>query len=188
MLTVETRYQNKMKYLTLLSKLNIDLTELTKFLDSVDYFEKPFTSQNFKAYAGGLCEYALAFYNELAQLCNAYCPGMYREEDVIKVALFKDIYRACCYEQGTKNVKNEETGQWETVVCYKQAENKLSFGDLNFSSYMIAKRFVNFTDEQIEAIINGDFKNSANGDLQDVRKAYKLVILTGMANIVCYYL
>jgi len=189
MLTPEQRYENKIKYLELLSKLNVDLTQFSKYLDSIDYFEKPLTSQNFRAYAGGLCEYALDLYESLKFLCNSYCPiSGYTEEDLIKVALLKDLYRACLYEVGTKNVKNEETNQWESVVCYKVTDNRPMYGDIGFSSYMIARYFFVLSDEQVEAIVNAEFKGGTMNDIQDIRKRFKLVTLTGMADIACYYL
>ena len=108
MLNENQLYNNKLKFLELLGKLNIDLTSLVKYLDANDYFNKPASSQYFRPYAGGLCQYALDLYYELAQLVNAYCPGKYTEEDVIKVALFKDIYKAELFEAYTKNVLTPE--------------------------------------------------------------------------------
>ena len=72
MLTPEQRFKDKEMYLELLSKLNVDLTQFSKYLDSIDYFEKPLTAQNFRPYAGGLCEYALDLYNNLKFLCETY--------------------------------------------------------------------------------------------------------------------
>lgn len=188
MLTTEEKYNNKIQYLQLLSTLNVDLTTFSKYLDSIDYFEKPLTSQNFRSYAGGLCEYALDLYKELKLLCDMHCPNVYVEEDIIKVALLKDLYRACLYEVGTKNVKNEETNQWESVLCYKVTDNRPIYGDIGFSSYMIARYFFMLTDEQVEAIVNAEFKGGTMNDIQDIRKRFKLVTLTGMADIACYYL
>lgn len=187
-LTDEQIYQNKMQYLELLSKLNIDLTELSKYLDVVDYFNKPASTQYFRAYPGGLCQYALDLYYELSQLVNAYCPGKYTEEDVIKVALFKDIYRAELYELYNKNVKNEETGKWEVVPSYRYKEERPTFGDLGFSSYMVAKHFITFTDEQIEAITQAETGNTYAGDIYDIMNSYKLVPLTSMAVMAARYL
>ena len=56
MLNETQLYNNKMKFLELLGKLNIDLTELVKYLDANDYFNKPASSQYFRPYAGGLCQ------------------------------------------------------------------------------------------------------------------------------------
>lgn len=181
-------YQNKVAFIQLLSKLNIDLTELYKYLDTIDYFNKPATTQYFRAYTGGLCQYALDLYFELCQLVNAYFPGKYTEEDVIKVALFKDLYRAECYEGYLKNQKNDITGQWETVPAFKYKEIRPTFGDIGFGSYMIAKRYIVFTDEQIEAITQSSAKSDYAGDIHTIMRAYPLVTLTKMADLAAMYL
>jgi hypothetical protein len=55
------------------------------------------------------------------------------------------------------------------------------------SSYMIAKRFFDFTDEQIEAIIYSKPSDFAP-DIHDVMRQYPLVTLTRMAEMVTTYL
>lgn len=186
MLNQEEIYNNKIKYFELLAKLGIDLTDLSRYLDAVDYFNKPASTQYFKPYAGGLCQYALDLYYELCQLVNAYFPGKYTEQDVIKVALFKDIYRAECYEAYDKRVCGAD-GNWVTQKAYKYKDVRPTFGDLNFSSYMIAKHFVEFTDEQIEAITQADTKDSYAGDIHDIMRSYPLVAMTKMADIAAMY-
>lgn len=186
MLDQETIYNNKLKFVELLTKLNVDLTDFSKFLDSVDYFNKPASTTYFRAYQGGLCQYALDLYYELAQLVNAYFPGKYTEEDVIKVALFKDLYRALLYEETEKNAI--VNGQWQTVKGYKYKDVRPTFGDLGFSSYMVAKHFFDFTDEQIEAITQADSKEQYAGDIHDIMRSYPLVTLTKMADLAATYL
>lgn len=188
MLNENQIYQNKLQFMQLLMKLDIDLTELSAYLDSVDYFNKPASTQYFKAYPGGLCQYALDLYFELAQLVNAYCPGKYTEADVIKVAFFKDLYRAELYEAYLKNIKNDLTGQWETVPAFRYKELRPTFGDLGFSSYMIAKRYINFSDEQVEAITQSATKENYAGDIHSIMRSYPLVTLTKMADIAAMYL
>ncbi len=188
MLNENQLYNNKLKFLELLGKLNIDLTQLVKYLDTNDYFNKPASSQYFRPYAGGLCQYALDLYYELAQLVNAYCPGKYTEEDVIKVALFKDIYKAELFEPYTKNVKNDATGQWETTIAYKYKEDRAVYGDLPFSSFMTARKFVDLTEEQIEAIMHSTASGAYGGDIHEILRKYQLVALTRMADIAAYYL
>ena len=181
-------YQNKLSFMGLLSCLNIDLTELSLYLDKIDYFNKPATTQYFKAYPGGLCQYALDLYYELAQLVNAYCAGKYTKADVVKVALFKDIYRAELYESYMKNVRNDQTGSWEIQPAFRYKEQRPTFGDINFSSYMIARRYIDFTEEQIEAIVQSATKNEYAGDIHDIMRSYPLVALTKMADIAATYL
>lgn len=189
MLTIEQKNNNEIKFMELLAKLNIDLTEFNKFLDEVDYFNKPASTQYMGAYPGGLCEHALIVAHELGVLCNAYYPGRYTEEDVIKVALLKDIYKATMYEAYMKNVKDDTTGQWLTVPAYKTREANMRsvFGNAGLSSYMQIKRYIELTDEQIESIIYSS-PQSFDPDIHEVMRAYPLVTLTRMAEIAATYL
>lgn len=189
MLTQYQKDANEIKFMELLTKLNIDLTEINKFLDSINYFNKPASTQFFRAYPGGLCEHALIVAHELGVLCNAYYPGRYTEEDVIKVAFFKDIYKATMYEAYMKNVKNDETGQWEAVPAYRTREssNRPVYGDLGFSSYMQAKNLIDLNVEQTEAIVYSRLSDFAP-DIHDVLRNYPLVTLTRMAESAATYL
>jgi hypothetical protein len=189
MLSTEQKNNNEIRFMELLAKLNIDLTEINKFLDTVDYFNKPASTQYFGAYPGGLCEHALRLAHELGVLCNAYCPGRYTEVDVIKVALFKDIYKATMYEVYAKNVKNEVNGQWMQVPAYrvKEGTTRPVFGDLCFSSYMQIKQLVQLTDEQLLAIVHSK-PTDFTPDIHEVMRNYPLVSLTRMADIAATYI
>ena len=189
MLTLEQKNTNELKFMELLTKLNIDLTALTKLLDQVDYFNKPASTQYMGAYPGGLCEYALRSAHELGVLCNAYFPGRYSEEDVIKVAFFKDFYKATMYEAYMKNVKNEATGQWESIPAYKIKEGSARpvYGDARFSSYMQIKNIIPLTDEQTEAIVHSGPSDYAP-DIHEVFRAYPLVTLTRMSEMAANYI
>ena len=114
--------------------------------------------------------------------------GKYTEEDVIKIALFKDIYKAELFEPYAKNVKNEITGQWESVIAYKYSENRAMYGDLPFNSFMTARKFIELTDEQIQAIMHANSNNSYGGDIHEIMRRCPLVALTRMADIAAYYL
>lgn len=189
MISLEQKNNNEIKFIELLSRLGIDLTEISKLLDQIKYFDAPASTQYMGAYPGGLCEHALKVAHELGVLCNAYFPGRFTEEDVIKVALFKDIYKATMYEAYMKNVKNDETGQWESIPAYKtrEGQNRPTFGDLGFSSYMQIKDLVPLTTEQIEAIVYSRITDFAP-DIHDVFRAYPLVTLTRMAEMAACYI
>ena len=189
MLTIEQKNSNEIRFMELLAKLNIDLTEFSKFLDQIDYFNAPASTQYMGAYPGGLCEHALIVAHELGVLCNAYYPGRYTEEDVIKVALLKDIYKATMYEAYMKNVKDDTTGQWITQPAYKtrEANARTVFGSAGFSSYMQIKKYIELTDEQIESIIYASPQNF-EPDIHEVMRAYPLVTLTRMAEIAATYI
>lgn len=189
MLSVEQKNNNEIKFMELLARLNIDLTEVNKFLDQISYFNAPASTQYAGAYPGGLCEHALRLAHELGVLCNAYYPGRYTEEDVLKVALFKDVYKATMYEAYMKNVKNDSTGQWEAVPAYKTREgfNRPVYGDLGFSSYMQIKDLLQLTTEQTEAIVYSRISDFAP-DIHDVFRTYPLVTLTRMAEMAALYI
>lgn len=189
MISQEQKNNNEIKFIELLARLNIDLTEINKFLDQINYFNAPASTQYVGAYPGGLCEHALRVAHELGVLCNAYYPGRYSEEDVLKVALFKDIYKATMYEAYMKNVKNETTGQWEAVPAYKTREgmNRPVYGDLGFSSYMQIKDLLHLNTEQTEAIVYSRPSDFAP-DIHDVFRNYPLVTLTRMAEMAALYI
>ncbi len=189
MISQEQKNNNEIRFMELLTKLNIDLTPISKFLDQVGYFHAPLSAQYSGAYPGGLCEHALKVAHELGVLCNAYYPGRYSEEDVIKVAFFKDVYKATMYEAYMKNVKNEETGQWETVPAYKTREGSCRpvYGDLGFSSYMQIKSLLELTDEQTEAIVYARPSDFAP-DIHEVCRNFPLVTLTRMAEMAATYI
>lgn len=183
MLTDEEKAKNRERYCGLLRQAVENAEPLISFLDQIGYFDAPATAQYNGAYSGGLCEYALKLAHELGVLCNHYKRGEYSASDVLRVALLKEAYRAQMYELSKKNVKNDATGQWETAYFYKTKENRPFYGDLGFSSYMMLRGYVNFTDEQIEAIIHSTGLNSYSVDIHDVLKAYPLVTLTKMADL-----
>lgn len=183
MLTEEIKKQNAEKYVELLGLVGLNTDEFINYLTSVAFFDAPYTAQYAGSYDGGLCEYSLKLAHELGILCNAYFPGKYTAEDILKVALFKEIYRATMYEAYNKNVKNEETGSWEVITAYRTKEERPVFGDLGFSSYMIMKDFTSFTNEQIEAIIHSTGVSNYSVDIHNILKEYKLVTLTRMADM-----
>ena len=189
MLTIEQMNQNELEYFRLLSMLNVDLTNFNKFLEEVDFFHKPASISYGGSYPGGLCEYAIKFATNLGIMCDYYYPGRYTKAEILKVALLKDIYRAVMYESYQKNVKNEQTGQWTTVNAYKTKDGNARpvYGDIGLSSFMLAKNFFDFTDEQIEAIIHAaPFETEV--DIHDVMRQYPLVALTKMAGMGTTYL
>lgn len=189
MISQEQKNNNEIKFIELLSRLNIDLTDVNKLLDQVNYFNAPASTQYIGAYPGGLCEHALRVAHELGVLCNAYYPGRYTEEDVLKVALFKDIYKATMYEVYMKNIKNDSTGQWESVPAYKTREgfNRPVYGDIGFSSYMQIKDLLQLNTEQTEAIVHSRISEFAP-DIHDVFRSYPLVTLTRMAEMAAMYI
>ena len=188
MLTTDQINENRVKYMELLCKLNIDLSQFDRYLNSAraDYFNKPYSTYSEGAYAGALCEHSLKLYDELTKLVAQYKADAYTEEDIIKVALFSELYKCELYEPYSKNQKNEATGQWETVKAYRNKEDRPTFGDIGLSSYMVAKHFFDLTDEQAMAIIYAT--NETPMDSYLIKKDFPLVNLVQIAQKVINFL
>ena len=71
-------------------------------------------------------------------------------ESVAIVALLHDLCKIGCYKAGTRNVKNDATGQWEKVPTFF-FEDKLPYGHGEKSVYIISG-FLRLTREEAMAI------------------------------------
>lgn len=185
MLSIEQLDANRNLFLELIAKLPFDSSRLLNYLQSnrVDFFNKPYNTRQEQAYAGSLCEHCLAIHNALVKLTSIYTPDKYTEQQLIEVALLGNLYRAELFEPYLKNVKNDSTGQWESIIAYKNKEIRPVFGDIGFSSYMIAKKFIDLDDEVIEAICYSSLGKVNDIDSYNIRTAYPLVTLTTMAEL-----
>ena len=120
-----------------------------------DFFTAPASAKFHGAYPGGLCDHSvnvyhcLADYLERPRVQELY--GLeYDPESVAIVSLLHDLCKIGCYRAGTKNVKNEATGQWEKVPTYF-FEDKLPYGHGEKSVYIISG-FMRLTREEAMAI------------------------------------
>ena len=120
-----------------------------------DFFTAPASARFHGAYAGGLCEHSvnvyrcLTAYLERERVKELY--GLeYSPESAAVAALLHDVCKIGCYRAGTRNVKNEATGQWEKVATFFY-EDKLPYGHGEKSVYIISG-FMKLTREEAMAI------------------------------------
>ena len=120
-----------------------------------DFFTAPASARYHGAYPGGLCDHSvnvyhcLADYLERPRVQELY--GLeYEPESVAVVALLHDLCKIGCYRAGTRNVKNETTGQWEKVPTFFY-EDKLPYGHGEKSVYIISG-FMRLSREEAMAI------------------------------------
>ena len=120
-----------------------------------DFFTAPASARFHGAYAGGLCEHSLNVY---------HCLCAYMERDRVKneykltaspetiaiVALLHDLCKVNFYKVGWRNVKNEETGQWEKQPRY-EIHDTLPYGHGEKSVYIISG-FMKLSREEAIAI------------------------------------
>ncbi len=128
---------------------------LDYLLNKSDFFTCPASSKYHGAHQGGLCEHSINVYRCLddflarPRIQEVY--GLsYSDESIAVVSLLHDLCKVGCYRAGTRNVKNEATGQWEKVSTYFY-EDKLPYGHGEKSVYIISG-YMRLTREEAMAI------------------------------------
>ena len=87
--------------------------ELLDWLDhKTDFFTAPASTRFHGACEGGLCMHSLNVYHALH---DTFFTEGDSEETFAICALLHDLCKANYYKPGTRNVKNEATGQWEKI-------------------------------------------------------------------------
>ena len=121
--------------------------DLLDWLGKTDFFTAPASTRFHSAYAGGLVEHSVNVYEVLRE--RYFEPGDSKESFAI-AALLHDLCKAQFYKLGTRNVKNESTGQWEKVPYYT-IEDKFPYGHGEKSVFLI-ERFMKLRLDEAVAI------------------------------------
>lgn len=161
--------------------------ELLEWMLKTDFFTAPASSKYHSAYEGGLCEHSLNVYNALIDRYNDGKP----DESYAIAALLHDLCKAEFYKLGSRNVKNETTGQWEKVPFYS-IEDKFPFGHGEKSVFLI-ERFMRLKVDEAIAIRwhMGGFDDAARGGSFAINNAfekYPLLAKLHIADIEATYL
>lgn len=129
---------------------------LDYLMNKSDFFTAPASARFHGSYAGGLCEHSvnvfrcLEDYLSRPRVREVYKLEGYSMESVAIVALLHDLCKVGCYKAGTRNVKNESTGQWEKVPTFF-FEDKIPYGHGEKSVYIISG-FMRLSREEAMAI------------------------------------
>ncbi len=129
---------------------------LDYLMNKSDFFTAPASTKFHGAYPGGLCEHSVNVYDclkdylERPRVAELYGLEEYSAETVAIVALLHDLCKVNCYKAGTRNVKNEATGQWDKVPTFFY-EDPLPYGHGEKSVYIISG-FLRLTREEAMAI------------------------------------
>lgn len=162
--------------------------KLLAWLDTTDFFRAPASTRFHCACEGGLALHSLNVYHALYDM-------FYREgedlESFTLCALLHDLCKANFYKAGTRNVKNEQTGQWEKVPTY-HVEDAFPYGHGEKSVYLI-ERFIRLRTAEAVAIRwhMGGFDDAARGGcfaISEAYDAYPLAVKLHMADLAATYL
>ena len=113
------------------------------------------------------------------------------EETFAICGLLHDLCKANFYKPGTRNVKNEVTGQWEKVPSYS-IEDAFPYGHGEKSVYLI-ERFMRLRTAEAVAIRwhMGGFDDSVRGGSRAMGEAfyqYPLAVKLHLADLTATYL
>lgn len=144
------------RYIALWKTVKRDgVDEVIKFIEKSDMKTAPASTRFHSNYAGGLVEHSLNVYDCLRM--KKENEGIFKErlkdvsdETLIIVALAHDFCKLYFYKEGTRNVKNEETGKWEKVPTYN-IDDKYPLGH-GSKSVIFLQMFMKLTMEEIMAI------------------------------------
>ncbi len=158
---------------------------LDYLVNKSDFFTAPASAKFHGSYEGGLCEHSVNVYDclkdylERPRVEELY--GLeYTPETVAVVALLHDLCKIGCYKAGTRNVKNDATGQWEKVPTFFYEDN-LPYGHGEKSVYIISG-FMRLTREEAMAIrwhmgfSGGEDKNLVGKALEQYPLAFALSV------------
>lgn len=163
--------------------------KLLEWLAGTDFFRAPASTRFHGACEQGLVMHSLNVYQ--AYMDRFYEEGVDNLESVTLCTLLHDLCKANYYKAGTRNVKNEATGQWEKVPTFN-VEDQFPYGHGEKSVFLI-ERFVRLKPAEAVAIRwhMGGFDDAARGGswaISQAYDAYPLAVKLHMADLTATYL
>ena len=143
---------------------------LLEWLQTTDFFTAPAGTRYHCACAGGLVQHSVNVYEVMME--KHFDPACDNAESFALCTLLHDVCKAQFYKVSTRNVKNEQTGQWEKVPYYT-IEDAFPYGHGEKSVFLI-ERFVRLKPAEATAIRwhMGGFDDAARGGNFSISVAY----------------
>lgn len=169
------------------------ISDLLKWLEhKSDFFTAPASTKYHGSYEGGLCEHSLNVYECLSLSLERYPELSVPMESITISALFHDICKANFYKSSFRNVKNDETGQWEKAKFY-EIDEKFPCGEHADKSIIILQSYIKLQPEEILAIRGhmGGFDTSVKGGAFMISKIFeksKFALLLHLADMEATYM
>lgn len=161
--------------------------ELLKWIETTDFFEAPASTRFHCACHAGLVQHSVKVYEVLIE--KHFEDERDNAESFAICALLHDLCKAEFYKISSRNVKNEQTGEWEKKPFY-QADDKFPYGHGEKSVFLI-ERFMRLKPQEAVAIRwhMGGFDASAGSfALSDAYNKYPLAVKLHLADLESTYL
>ena len=162
--------------------------KLLEWLSTTDFFRAPASTRFHGACEEGLVMHSLNVYHALM---DRFFEEGDNPESMAVCGLLHDLCKANYYKTGTRNVKNEATGQWEKVPVF-MVEDQFPYGHGEKSVYLI-ERFIRLKPAEAVAIRwhMGGFDDAARGGCRAISEAYDaypLAVKLHLADLTATYL
>ncbi|WP_105204442.1 HD domain-containing protein [Neobittarella massiliensis] len=162
---------------------------LLSWLEKTDFFTAPASTRFHCACQQGLVRHSLSVYQVLME--KHFVEGEDNPESFAICGLLHDLCKAQFYKVSTRNVKNEQTGQWEKVPFY-QVEDVFPYGHGEKSVFLI-ERFMRLKTAEAMAIRwhMGGFDESVKGGsfaMSGAFRAYPLAVKMHLADLESTYI
>lgn len=161
---------------------------LLEWLSSTDFFKAPASTRFHGACEEGLVMHSLNVYHALM---DRFFEEGDNPESMAVCGLLHDLCKANYYKAGSRNVKNEATGQWEKVPIF-MVEDQFPYGHGEKSVYLV-ERFIRLKPAEAVAIRwhMGGFDDAARGGCRAISEAYDaypLAVKLHLADLTATYL
>ncbi len=163
--------------------------KLLEWLNTTDFYTAPASTRFHGACKGGLVMHSFNVYDVIIK--RHYNENEASRESFAICGLLHDLCKANFYKESTRNVKNEETGQWEKVPFF-QVQDMFPYGHGEKSVYLI-ERFMRLKPAEAVAIRwhMGGFDESVRGGsfaLSAAYDEYQLAVMLHLADLEATYL
>ena len=141
-----------------------------EWLSKTDFFTAPASTKFHCACPCGLVQHSVSVYRTMVE--RYFDPETDSEESFAICGLLHDVCKAQLYKEGTRNVKNEQTGAWEKKPYY-MIEDSFPYGHGEKSVFLI-ERFLRLKTSEAIAIRwhMGGFDDAARGGSFAISQAY----------------
>ncbi|MCQ4021670.1 MULTISPECIES: hydrolase [unclassified Ruminococcus] len=160
--------------------------ELLEWLCKTDFFTAPASTKFHCACPKGLVMHSLSVYDVLVE--KHFDEETDSLESFTICALLHDLCKAQYYKVSTRNVKNEETGNWEKVPFYA-VDDYFPYGHGEKSVFLI-ERFMKLRIEEAMAIRwhMGGFEDNGGFTIGLAYQKYPLAVKLHLADLESTYL
>ena len=141
-----------------------------EWLSKTDFFTAPASTKFHCACPCGLVQHSVSVYRTMME--RYFDQETDSEESFAICGLLHDVCKAQFYKEGTRNVKNEQTGAWEKKPYY-MIEDSFPYGHGEKSVFLI-ERFLRLKTSEAIAIRwhMGGFDDAARGGSFAISQAY----------------